>query len=422
MPSGRLIRHYEGYAHIRRIHIAPNNRIAAISTDFYNKTWIIDLETGETLVELPKGGKCVFSPDSRYAQVGDRYGESRSLLTIETGDLLDFQWAKRWAFSPNSRYAIGGTGRGWFFLDLASGGKIPIPGGIHQTGVPTLSSTKLDSPYQGSRFLSVEKGVTRLFDVNTAEMLAEFDTIAIAGDRASYLGKAPHDYVPTSAFRYSYTPNDQYFVQICAGSGIQQDSPVDESQGGSRGEAAEYSTQVLIGDLETGGQIQCSAPVWSRKPLQHQLFTPDGTHLITIAADKMVCWKLHPLGLVWATELSGRWTDPETGEPFAQEETLSWSFDYVMHPDDQSILIAADGREAILFCLATGEEQQRFGPLPINSVLRFGSDGAYLQVSFRAHRSMRLYDTSTGELAKTFHFTDRGTQLHRFDAPAPPEP
>ncbi|MDV7397904.1 hypothetical protein RZS08_41270, partial [Arthrospira platensis SPKY1] len=44
MPSGKLVRDYEGYAHIERIHIAPNNRIAAISTDFYRKTWIIDLE------------------------------------------------------------------------------------------------------------------------------------------------------------------------------------------------------------------------------------------------------------------------------------------------------------------------------------------------------------------------------------------
>ena len=71
-------------------------------------------------MELPKGGKCVFSPDSRYAQVGDRYGDSRSLLEIESGDLLDFKWAKRWAFSPNSRYAVGGSGRNWFFIDLAT--------------------------------------------------------------------------------------------------------------------------------------------------------------------------------------------------------------------------------------------------------------------------------------------------------------
>jgi WD40 repeat protein len=416
MPSGRLIRHYEGHAHISRIHFAPNQQIAAISTDFYNKTWIIDLETGETLVELPKGGKCVFSPDSRYAQIGDRYGDSRSLLTIETGDLLDFRWAKRWAFSPNSRYAMGGTGRSWFFLDLASGERTEITGEIHQTfGQPRLT-TQLDLPYQGNRFLCVEKGVTKLFDVNTAEVLAEFDPIAIADDRASRVEKAPHDYVPSSAFRYSYTPDDQSFVQICAGSSIAQKSPGDEGQGGSRGEASEYSTQVLIGDLETGSQIQCSAPVWSRRPLQHNFFSPDGSHLITISADKMVRWKLHPLEIVWETRLSDRWTDPETGELFAQEETLRWSLDFMMHPDDQSILIAADGREAILFCLATGEEKQRFGPLPINSVLRFGSDGAYLQVSFRAHRSMRLYDTSTGKLTKTFHFTERATQLHRFDA------
>jgi WD40 repeat protein len=264
MPSGRMLRHYEGHAHIGRIHIAPNNRIAAISTDFYTKTWIIDLETGETLVELPKGGKCVFSPDSRYAQVGDRYGESRFLLTIETGDLLDFRWAKRWAFSPNSRYAIGGTGRSWFFLDLATGEKTQIPGEIHQTGVPTLSSTKLDFPCQGSRFLSVEKGIIRLYDADTAEMLAEFDPVAIASEPASRLGRTPDKYAPTIALRYSYAPNDQHFVLVVGGSGVKEAAGVDQSESVPRGEAAEYSTQILIGDLKTGSEIQCSAPVWSR--------------------------------------------------------------------------------------------------------------------------------------------------------------
>jgi hypothetical protein len=77
---------------------------------------------------------------------------------------------------------------------------------------------------------------------------------------------------------------------------------------------------------------------------------------------------------------------------------------------------AAAGREAILFRLATGEEEQRFGPLPINSVLRFGAEGAYLQVGFRANRSMRLYDTSSGELIRTYHFTNEGTELHRFES------
>jgi hypothetical protein len=76
----------------------------------------------------------------------------------------------------------------------------------------------------------------------------------------------------------------------------------------------------------------------------------------------MMCWKLHPPELAWETNLSDRWTDPETGEPFAQEETLNWSLDYMIHPSDQSILIAADGREAILFCLATGEEAAAIRP------------------------------------------------------------
>ena len=91
-----------------------------------------------------------------------------------------------------------------------------------------------------------------------------------------------------------------------------------------------------------------------------------------------------------------------------------WSLDYAICPGDKSILIAADGREAILFNLATGIEEQRFGQLPINSVVRFGADGKYLQVGFRSNQSMRMYDVSTGEFIKTFHFTNDGTELHRF--------
>jgi hypothetical protein len=63
---------------------------------------------------------------------------------------------------------------------------------------------------------------------------------------------------------------------------------------------------------------------------------------------------------------------------------------------------------------ATGREEQRFGPLPINSVLRFGTDGVYLQVGFRANRSMRLYDVSSGRLVRTYHFTNECGALHRF--------
>ncbi len=66
MPSGTLIRSYTAPAEIRLMSIARNNRVAAISNDFYRKTWIIDLESGDTVVELPRGGSCSFSPDSRY--------------------------------------------------------------------------------------------------------------------------------------------------------------------------------------------------------------------------------------------------------------------------------------------------------------------------------------------------------------------
>lgn len=416
MPSGKLVRNYGGHAHIRRIHIAPNSRVAAISTDFYNKTWIIDLETAATLVELPKGGKCVFSPNSRYAQVGDRYGESRSLLTIETGDLIDFEWARRWSFSPNSRYAVGGSGRSWFFLDLATGERTKIPGEVHRTGMSTLSTTKLDFPHQGSRFLCVDKGETRLFDVNAAKSLAKFGPVRIASKCAMGHEKAPRTYASTAVSRYLYTPNDQNFVYVAGGKNVEQGCSVSRSQSVSKRKATEHSTQVLVGDLETGRRIQCSEPTWSRTSLQHKLFTPDGTHFLTISSDKMVCWKLHPLEVAWQTELSVCWTDPETGVPFAEAQTLNWSLGYLIHPSDQSILIAADGREAIMFSLATGEEEQRFGPLPINSVLRFGADGAYLQVGFRANRSMKLYHACSGELVKTYHFTDQGTRLHRSDS------
>ena len=84
MPSGKLIRNYEVHeANIDEIRIAPNNRIAAISTARFDKTRVIDLETGAILFDLPKGGKCVFSSDSRFAQVADIHGQSQQLLRIE---------------------------------------------------------------------------------------------------------------------------------------------------------------------------------------------------------------------------------------------------------------------------------------------------------------------------------------------------
>ena len=358
----------------------------------------------------------MFSPDSRHAQVGDRYGESRSLLTIDTGDQIDFKWADRWSFSPNSRYAVGGGRRSWFFLDLASGDKTEISGEIHQTGVQILSTTKSDFPHAGSRFLCVDKGKTSLFDVNAAKSLATFDPVEIARESASGSDKTPSDYDPTAVFRYQYTPNDQEFVYVTEGWRVKEDSSGDESRRVAKSAATEHSTQVLIGGLETGRQIRSSAPCWSRSPLQHKLFTRDGTHLVTISADKMACWRLHPLELAWETRLSDRWTDPETGLPFAADDTLRWSLGYATDPSDRSILIAADGREAIMFSLATGKEEQRFGPLPINSVLRFGAGGAYLHAGYRASRSMRLYDTSSGELIRTYHFTNEGTELHRVDS------
>ena len=416
MPSGKLVRNYEGHAYIRRIHIAPNSRVAAISTDFYRRTWIIDVETGETLVELPKGGKCVFSPDSRYAQVGDRYGESRSLLAIESGNLLDFEWADRWAFSPNSRYAVGGSGRSWFFIDLATGERTEIPGDVHRTGMQTLSTTELDLPYQGNRFLCVDKGDVTLFDVNAMAPLATFNPTEIAEQSATGHDKTPATYAPTGSFRFLYTPDDRDFVYVVEGSGVEEDSANDESLSVLANEAQQHSTQVFVVDLKTGERIECGAPNWGRSPLQHRLFTPEGEHVVTISSDKMVCWKLRPLRIAWGTRLSDRWTDPETGEPFARDDTLRWSLDYMIHPSDQSILIAADGREAILFDLATGEERRRFGPLPINAVLRFGSDGAYLQAGFRSNQSMNLYSVSSGELVKTYHFTTEGAKLHRFDS------
>lgn len=409
MPSGQLIRDYAGFEYIEQIHIAPNNQTAAISTAFYNKTWIIDLASGGTLVELPKGGMCVFSPDSRYAQVGDRYGESQSLLTIGTGDLIDLRWADRWAFSPNSQFVVGGRGRDWFFLNLETAEKTQIPGEVHATGIQTLSTTKMDLPCQETRLLCTDKEKTTLYNVNAAKPLATFDPTAIASRRARKQSSHSITYTPSFASRYLYSPNGQDFLCVLQGQGVERGS-----QRIMGNEKNEYSTQLLVGDLEAGQQIECSAPHWSRSPLQHSIWSPDGQQLITISADEAVCWKLHPPEVVWQTGLSDRWIDPETGLPFSRQETLNWSLDYAIHPSDQSILIAADGREAILFSLATGKEQRRFGPLPINSVLRFGADGTYLQVGYRANRSMRLYDVVSGELVRTYHFTNEGTKLHSF--------
>lgn len=172
---------------------------------------------------------------------------------------------------------------------------------------------------------------------------------------------------------------------------------------------------MFVADLETGQQFEVSAPNRGQSRLQHKLFTPNGKHLITVSSEKIVCWQLRPLQVEWESTLCDRWTDPETGSPFVRRDTLGWSLEYLIHPNDQSILIAADGREAILFDLATGEERQRFGPLPINSVLRFGSDGAYLQVGFRSNRSMSLHKLSSGQHVRTFHFTSEPDKLQRFD-------
>lgn len=412
MPSGRLLRVGESQRGIGRIHIASNNRIAAISTDFYEKTWIIDLQTGETLVELPKGGKCEFSPDGRYAHVGDRYGDSRYLLATRTGERVDFERADCWSFSPNSRYVVAATRHSSLFLDLETGEETDISGEIHRTGIRNRMTTKLELPYHGGRFLCTERGETTLFDLNTATSLAKFHPVEIARQCAKDIEEKPTTYKHTSASGYLYTPDEQDFVYVVEGSDAKED---DNGRRVSQAEATKHSTQLLVGDLETGRKIQCSVPNWSRSRLQHKLFAPDGAHLITITADRMVCWKLHPLELAWETQLSDRWTDPETGSPFAPEETLGWSLGYSIHPGDQSILVAKDGIEAIMFSLATGGEEQRFGPLPINSVLRFGADGAYLQVGFRSDRSMRLYDAISGRLVRTYHFTNGGAELHRFD-------
>ena len=56
------------------------------------------------------------------------------------------------------------------------------------------------------------------------------------------------------------------------------------------------------------------------------------------------------------------------------------------------------------------------GPLPKPVTFRFGTDGDYLQVGYRANRSMRLYDASSGVLIRTYHFTNQGKELHRFDS------
>ena len=109
--------------------------------------------------------------------------------------------------------------------------------------------------------------------------------------------KTPNTYDPTSVSRFLYTPNDRDFVYVSEGRGVKEASSDDENQRVSKREATEHSTQVLIGDLETGQRITCSVPTWSRSPLQHKLFTPDGAYLITISSDRMACWKLHPLEL-----------------------------------------------------------------------------------------------------------------------------
>ncbi len=155
--------------------------------------------------------------------------------------------------------------------------------------------------------------------------------------------------------------------------------------------------------------------------MQHKFVTPDGAHLITINSDKMACWQLQPLKLAWETELSGRWTDWLTSGPIDRAMSLGWHYEYAIGPGDQSILIAVDGREAILFNLATGKEEQRLGPVPMNSVIRFGMDGNSLQVGFRGNQSMRQYDIATGNRIKTLHFTDEGTRLQRFGPSAEPK-
>lgn len=412
MPSGKLIRSYEVDAEsIEEIVIAPNNRIAAISTSNFNKTRVIDLETDAVLMELPKGGQCTFSPDSRWAQVGDRNGNSYHVVLIENSELLGFEWSKYWSFSPNIRFAVGGSDYGWFFLDLATGEKKKIAGHILTAG--SKRSTRLKFPYEGQRFLCVDGTDISLLDMNTAKTLATFNPVQVATEHSQ--GTAKPTAKPGTVFTSDtmVTPDDQLFVCVLEG-GARDHFIVDTTRRAPETDPAEFSTQLLIGDLETGRQIRCSEPIWSRGRLQHKFVTPDGSHLITISSDKMACWQLQPLKIAWETDLSGRWTDWLTGAAIDREMSLGWHYEYAISPGDQSILIAVDGREAILFNLATGKEEQRFGPFPINSVVRFGMDGTNLQVGFRSNQSMRQYDVATGKGIKTLHFTDEGMKLHRF--------
>ncbi len=155
MPSGKLIRSYKvDVQSIEEIVIAPNNRIAAISTSNFKKMRVIDLETDAVLMELPKGDKCTFSPDSRWAHVGDRNANSYHLVLIEKNELVGFEWAKHWAFSPNSLFAMGGSDDGWFFVDLSTGEKKKIAGHILTVGSKRPLSTRLKFPYEGQRFFA----------------------------------------------------------------------------------------------------------------------------------------------------------------------------------------------------------------------------------------------------------------------------
>ncbi len=413
MPSGKLIRSYEGRSRVEEICISPNNRIAAIATDFHRETWIIDLESGETVVDLPEGGNCSFSPDSRYAHIGDRSG-SRWLLSIETGDLVDFERTHSWSFSPNSRYAVREAGSESYFVELATGVKTEIPGYIQRDGLQFWVTGRRCFPLQGRRLLSVDGPETTLFDIDAAEPLARFNLQEFAAAAAGGDAGASKSLAPTGRAPLLYAPDDRHFVVAMQGLSVSGDAPAGGGSNIAIARTTRYSTQVVVGDLETGRELKCSMPTWGRSPHQHALCTRDGARLITISGDKMVCWKLHPPEPAWEADLSGRWTDPETGAKLDAEASLRWSVDYAIHPSDRSILIAADGREAILFSLETGEEEQRFGPLPIHSVLRFGGDGEYLQVGFRANRSMRLYNVSSGEPVKSYHFVQEGAKLYCF--------
>ncbi|MCC6511581.1 MAG: hypothetical protein IT423_20955 [Pirellulaceae bacterium] len=371
-------------------------------------------------MELPKGGECTFSPDSRWAQVGDRHGNSYHLVLIEKSELVGFEWAKHWSFSPNSRFAVGGSDHGWFFVDLATGEKKKITGHILTAGSKRPLSTSLKLPFEGQRFLGVDGTDVSLMDMNTATPLATFNPVQIASEHSQGTAKPPAKPGTIFTSDYMVTPDDRHFVCVLEG-GVRDHFIVDTSRRAPETGPAEFSTQVLIGDLETGRQIRCSGPIWSRSRLQHKFVTPDGAHLITINSDKMACWQLQPLKIAWETDLSERWTDRLTGEAIDREMSLGWHYEYAIGPGDQSILIAVDGREAILFNLANGKEENRFGPFPMNSVIRFGMEGTCLQVGLRSNQSMRMYDVATGKWITTLHFTDEGTKLHRFGPNAEPK-